>query len=125
MNVDNTMQYRNTEETITAVTDTKILYLEAVVGKCSSKKSVLKNFAIFKRKHLCWSQACNFVLNIATFLRTASFIEPLWRLLLLYYNKCCQVHPFLKCTAFKFSYLTSSITNLIIRHFEFNQLIYP
>ena len=40
---------------------------------------VLKNFAIFSGKHLCWSvfliklQACNFPVNTANFVRTAFF----------------------------------------------------
>ena len=49
--------------------------------RCSTKKAVLKKFAIFTRKHLCWSLwACNFIkksfqhrcfpVNIAKFLRT-------------------------------------------------------
>ena len=64
---------------------------------------VLKYFAIFTGKHLCWSlffnkvtglKTCNFIkkrlqhrcfpVNIAKFLRAASFIEHLLRLLLLY-----------------------------------------
>ena len=49
---------------------------------------VLKNFGIFRGKHLCWSvfliklQACNFPVNITKFLRTAFFIKHLWWLLL-------------------------------------------
>ena len=40
---------------------------------------VLRNFAIFRGKHLCWSvfliklQACNFPVNITKFLRTPFF----------------------------------------------------
>ena len=46
---------------------------------------VLKNFAIFRAKHLCWSlfltrlQACNFPVNIAKFLRTPFFIKHIRR----------------------------------------------
>ena len=49
---------------------------------------VLKNFAIFTGKHLRWSllliklQACNFLVNIAKFLKSAFFIKHLWWLLL-------------------------------------------
>ena len=51
--------------------------------RCSVKKGVLKNFANFTGKHLCWSllQACNFIkkrlqhwcfhVKFATFLRTS------------------------------------------------------
>ena len=41
-----------------------ISYIEAVLGRCSSKKDVLKNFANFTGKYLCWS------LFLARFLRT-------------------------------------------------------
>ena len=57
------------------------LRLIAVIKSSQQKCSVLKNFAIFTRKHLCWSpQACNFikkklqyrcfVVNITKILRT-------------------------------------------------------
>ena len=41
-----------------------ISYIEAVLGRCSSKKDVLKNFANFTGKYLCWS------LFLAKFSRT-------------------------------------------------------
>ena len=43
------------------------------------KIGVLKDFAIFRGKHICWSlfliklQVCNFPVNIAKFLRTVFF----------------------------------------------------
>ena len=52
------------------------------------KIGVLKNFALFTGKHLCWNffliklQVCNFLVNIAKFLRTAFFIKRLRWLLL-------------------------------------------
>ena len=57
------------------------------------KIGVLKNFANFTRKRLCWSQkACNFVknslqrksfpVNFCRFLETPFFTEHLWWLLL-------------------------------------------
>ena len=66
------------------------------------KIHVLKNFAIFTRKHLCWSpcffnkvyqnfikKRCRhscFPVNIAKFLRTSFFTENLWWLLLFFLN---------------------------------------
>ena len=43
---------------------------------------VLKNFAIFKGKHLCWSLFLINIVNIAKYLRTALFIKHLRWLLL-------------------------------------------
>ena len=55
------------------------------------KISVLKNFAIFTRKHLCWY----FTMNIAKFLKTALFIEHFWWLLLQTTQRriqgCCKI----------------------------------
>ena len=48
---------------------------------------VVKNFAIFRGKHLCWIlflvklQACSFAVNISKFLRTAFLIKHLHWLL--------------------------------------------
>ena len=55
------------------------------------EKGVLRNFAKFTGKHLCQSLffnkvaggACNLPVNFAKFLRTPSFTEHLWWLLLL------------------------------------------
>ena len=46
-----------------------------------SKIGVLKTFAIFTGRDPCWSLNC-FPVNIAKFLRTDSFIQPLRWLLL-------------------------------------------
>ena len=49
---------------------------------------ILKNFAIITGKHLCWSlfliklQACNSLVNIPKFLRTALLIKHIQWLLL-------------------------------------------
>ena len=82
--------------------------------KVSYKKTVLKEFAIFTGKHLCWSlffnksaglQACNFIKkrlqhrcyldNTATFLRTAILKSIFERLLL-------SVFPFMLVRAFSY-----------------------
>ena len=49
---------------------------------------VPKNFAVFRRKHLCWGlilirlPVCNFPVNITKFLRTVFFIKHLRWLLM-------------------------------------------
>ena len=86
---------------------------------CSIKKTVLKNFAIFTEKHLCWSffnksaglQACNFIekrlhhrcfpVNIAKFLRTPILKNVCKRLLLkLFCIKIFKVFPSLTVPQF-------------------------
>ena len=80
--------------------DVARLASEAVVWRCSVKKSVLKNFAKFTEKQLCLSLFNNvaglraatllkkklwhrsFPVNFAKFQRTPFFIEHLWSLLL-------------------------------------------
>ena len=76
--------------------------------RCSLKKAVLKDFAIFTGKHLCWSlffkkvttlQPCNFIkkrlqhrrfpVNIAKFLRTIILKNICERLL--HILKCSQI----------------------------------
>ena len=75
---------------------------EAFAQRCSVKKGVLRNFTKFTGKHLCQSLFFNkvaglrpatllkkrlwhrcFPVNFVKFLRTPSFIERLWWLLLL------------------------------------------
>ena len=57
----------------------------AMRSQMFSKIGVLKNFAIFTRKHLCWKRRLQhrcFSVNIAKFLRTVFFKEHVWWLLL-------------------------------------------
>ena len=37
---------------------------EAATGGCSLQKVVLKNFAIFTGKHMCWSLLISFILSV-------------------------------------------------------------
>ena len=95
---------------------------------CSIKKAVLKNFAIFTGKDLCWnlsfirlqafrpatllkrdSNRC-FTVNIAKFLRTAFLIEHLRWLLLKYARIFCYIWE----TCSHFTDLTSKIDELVL-----------
>ena len=49
----------------------KPLHSETVIQMCSVKKGVLKNFAIFKGKHLCW---CLFSIKVVD-LKAYNFIK--------------------------------------------------
>ena len=64
-------------------------YKKETVSGIPTNIGVLKNFAIFAGKHLCWSlflkkdsNTGGFPVNIAKFSRTASFTEQLQWLLL-------------------------------------------
>ena len=73
---------------------------------------VLKNFAIFRGKLLCWGvfliklQVSNFPVNIAKFIRTGFFIKYLWWLLL-------KIHKFPRKTlvpeAYRFIFLLKDL----------------
>ena len=87
------------------ITNFMIRSTEATVSKCSSKQDVIKNFAIFTRKQLCWSiflikqqtsrpvtllksNSSTGAWNIAKFLRTPILKNICKRLLLeVFYKK--------------------------------------
>ena len=113
-----------------------IIFLLVISFQKQSSKVVLKNFAKFKRKHLCQSLFFNkveglsrhrcFPVNFAKFLRTPFFVEHLWWLILSFhnfFNYFEHVRNFLDIFSLSveaFPYCYQLLVSLIIYSFFYN-----